>query len=86
LGCKYSSIVQVIRDAHREDVRKRLAMSTPADSTYGDLYSRTSNKPLRGQNSAMELYVNECNDEVNSWTVKYPVGDGETDFMIRKRF
>jgi len=66
LGCKYSSIVQVIRDAHREDVRKRLAMSTPADSTYGDLYSRTSNKPLRGQNSAMELYVNECNDEVNS--------------------
>ena len=58
-------LFQSVKDAHREDVRKRLAMNTPGEGSYGEVYTRASNsKPYRAQNSAMELYVNDCNEEV----------------------
>ena len=40
-------------------------MNTPGEGSYGEVYTRASNsKPYRAQNSAMELYVNDCNEEV----------------------
>ena len=52
-------------------MRKRLAMNTPAEGLYGEVYTRPPPKPYRAQNNAMELYVNDCNDEVRSLCIRY---------------
>ncbi|XP_067948821.1 IQCJ-SCHIP1 readthrough transcript protein-like isoform X2 [Watersipora subatra] len=78
-----SSNSKSVKDAHREDVRKRLAMNTPTEGLYGDAYTRSQSKPYRAYNNAMELYMNDCNDEAASCAAG---GDNsETDLATKQQ-